>query len=94
MRVIGEEEKRFMKKHKIKYTNEPIGKVKIISDFLPSPSELVLKEETVKITLSLTKDSLDFFKKEAELHHIGYQKLIRALLACYATHYREGDQKI
>ncbi len=78
-----------MKKRKIKYTNEPIGNVKIISDFLPSPDQLVLKEETVKITLSLTKESLDFFKKEAELHHIGYQKLIRALLASYATHYRD-----
>lgn len=83
-----------MKKRKIKYASEPIGKVKIISDFLPSPSELVLKEETVKITISLTKDSLDFFKKEAELHHIGYQKLIRALLACYATHYQEDNQNV
>ncbi len=56
-----------MKKHKIKYTDEPIGKVKIVADFLPKPSELVLKEETVKITLSLTKESLDFFKKEDTL---------------------------
>lgn len=79
-----------MKKHKIKYTDEPIGKVKIMDDFLPKPSELVLKEETVKITLSLTKDSLDFFKKEAQSHHIAYQKLIRALLDRYAEHYREG----
>lgn len=89
MRVTGGKEKQFMKKHKIKYTDEPIGKVKIVADFLPKPSELVLKEETVKITLSLTKESLDFFKKEAHLHHIGYQKLIRALLDRYAEHYRE-----
>lgn len=76
-----------MKKRKIKYTNEPIGKVKIVSDFLPSPDQLVLKEETVKITLSVTKESLDFFKKEANLHHVGYQKLIRILLDRYADHY-------
>lgn len=93
MRAIGERGKKFMKKRKIKYSNEPIGKVKIIADFLPSPSKLVLKEETVKITLSLTKDSLDFFKKEAELHHTAYQKLIRTLLACYATHYRDDGQR-
>jgi len=30
-------------KGKIKYTNEPIGKVKVISDFLPSPEELIFK---------------------------------------------------
>jgi predicted DNA binding CopG/RHH family protein len=78
-----------MTKRKVKYTDEPIGKVKIVADFLPKPGELVLKEETVKVTLSLTKDSLDFFKKEAQLHHVAYQKLIRTLLDQYATHYRE-----
>lgn len=78
-----------MKRRRVKYTNEPIGKVKIVDDFLPKPSELVLKEETVKVTLSLTKDSLDFFKKEAQSHHIAYQKLIRALIDRYAEHYRE-----
>jgi hypothetical protein len=28
---------------KVKYTNEPLGKLKVIKDFLPSPSELVDK---------------------------------------------------
>lgn len=78
-----------MQKRKIKYTDERIGKVKIVADFLPNPDELVLKEETVKITLSITKDSLDFFKKEGQLHHTSYQKLIRALLARYAQHYQK-----
>jgi hypothetical protein len=78
-----------MKKNEIKYTEEPIGKIRILSDFLPSPGDLVLKEETVKITLSLTKDSIDFFKKEAELNKTHYQKMIRELLDQYAHHYRE-----
>ena len=59
-----------MKKKKIDYTDEPIGDVKVIKDFLPSPDALVLKNETVKVTLSLTKESVDFFKKEAKNHHI------------------------
>ncbi len=71
---------------KMIYTDEPIGNVKIIQDFLPSPEELTLKEETVKITISLTKTSVDFFKKEAEKHHIQYQRMIRRLLDEYATH--------
>ncbi|MFN2357360.1 MAG: hypothetical protein ABR534_06440, partial [Desulfotignum sp.] len=50
----------------IKYTDEPIGKVKVISDFLPSPEELALKDETVKVTIALSKTSIDFFKKEAK----------------------------
>lgn len=40
---------------KIKYTNEPIGDVKVIPDFLPSPAELAFNEEGVKITLALSK---------------------------------------
>ena len=76
-----------MKKHSIKYTHGPVGKVKIISDFLPSPEDLVLKEDVVKVTLSLTKASIDFFKKEAESHNTHYQKLIRALLDQYTDYY-------
>jgi len=29
---------------KIKYTDEPMGKVKVVKDFLPPPDKLVLKE--------------------------------------------------
>jgi len=49
-------------KEKTKYTDEPMGKVKVISDFLPSPEELALKDETVKVTITLSKTSVDFFK--------------------------------
>lgn len=76
-----------MKKHAIKYTDEPIGKIKIVEDFLPPPDQLVLKEETVKVTLSLTKDSVDFFKKIAKKQHTHYQTMIRVLLDHYTEHY-------
>ena len=82
---IGRKAGEYMK-GKIKYTNEPIGKVKIISDFLPSPEELVLKDETVKVTIALSKTSVDFFKKEAKKHNTQYQKMIRRLLDEYAVH--------
>lgn len=82
---IGEKGKRYMK-NKIKYTNEPMGEVRIIKDFLPTPKELALKDETVKVTISLSKASVDFFKKEARNHHTQYQKMIRRLLDEYATH--------
>jgi len=42
-------------KKTIKYTDEPIGDIKIIEDFLPSPKDLVLKDENVKVTISLTE---------------------------------------
>ncbi|MCK4728300.1 MAG: CopG family transcriptional regulator [Desulfobacterales bacterium] len=73
-------------KRKIKYTDEPLGKVRVITDFLPSPEELAFKEETVKVTISLSKASVEFFKKEATRHHTQYQKMIRRLLDEYAVH--------
>jgi len=82
---IGGKEKKFMK-GKIKYTDEPMGKVKVISDFLPSPEELALKNETVKVTITLSKTSVDFFKKEAKKYNTQYQKMIRRLLDEYAAH--------
>lgn len=78
---------------RVKYTDEPIGKIKVISDFLPDPRDLVLKEDTVKVTLSLTKESVEFFKKEAEENHTQYQKMIRNLVDQYAEHYRERPKR-
>jgi predicted DNA binding CopG/RHH family protein len=68
---------------KIKYTDEPIGDVKVIADFLPSPAELAFNEEGVKITLALSKKSVDFFKSEAAKNHTQYQRMIRRLLDAY-----------
>jgi len=82
-----------MRKTAVKYTNEPIGKIKIVADFLPKPEDLVLKEDTVKVTLLLTKDSLEFFKKEAAKNHTQYQKMIRGLLDRYAYHYAVDSRK-
>ena len=68
---------------KIKYTNEPLGKVEVIQDFLPSPSELAFREEGVKVTLALSKKSVEFFKLEAEKHQTQYQRMIRRLIDAY-----------
>lgn len=80
-----------MSKRKIKYTDEPIGKLQVIPDFLPSPEDLVLKAETVKITLSLTKESVEFFKKKADAHHGHYQQMIRSLLDQYASYHSKQN---
>jgi predicted DNA binding CopG/RHH family protein len=63
-----------------------MGKVRVIKDFLPSPEELAFKEETVKVTISLSKASIEFFKKEAKQRNTQYQKMIRRLLDEYIAH--------
>ena len=61
-----------------------------LEDFLPLPQDLILKEENVKVTISLTKESIDFFKSEAKKHHTQYQKMIRNLLDVYASKHTRG----
>lgn len=65
------------------YTDEPLGDIKVIADFLPSPAELAFREEGVKVTLALSKSSVDFFKAEASKHQTQYQRMIRRLLDSY-----------
>ena len=77
-------------KSKIKYTDEPMGKLRVIKDFLPPPDQLVLKEENVKVTISLKKSSIDFFKEEAKKHHTSYQKMIRQVVDWYSAHYQKS----
>ena len=83
---IGEEGGNIMKKKMIDQ-NMPVGKLKKVNDFLPPPNALVMPEETVKVTISLKKASVVFFKTEASKHHTKYQKMIRELLDRYATRY-------
>lgn len=68
---------------KIRYTNEPIGNPRVIRDFLPSPEELAFREEDVKITITLSKKSVEFFKAEAAKADTQYQRMIRRLLDAY-----------
>lgn len=79
--------KRIYEKNKISYSDGPMEEVRVIKDFLPPPSELAFREETVKVTIALTKASVDFFKQEAEKRQVSYQKMIRRLLDEYAHHH-------
>ncbi len=72
-------------KSKTKYTDEPMGQLKVIKDFLPPPHQLVLKEENVKVTIALKKSSIEFFKKEAKKHRTSYQRMIREVVDWYAS---------
>jgi predicted DNA binding CopG/RHH family protein len=77
-------------KTKIKYTEEPMGDLRVIKDFLPPPDQLVLKEDNVKVTISLKKSSIQFFKQQAKKHRIPYQKMIREVVDWYASHYHKS----
>ena len=71
-------------KNKIKYSNELI-EAKVISDFLPRPESFILNEKKKRVTLTLTENSLDFFKSAAKKHKASYQAMIRRLLDYYVV---------
>ena len=75
-------------KKKIRYTDEPLGDLRVVEDFLPPPEDLVFKEEQIKVTISLSKSSVDFFKREAKKHHTPYQKMIRRLIDLYVARHQ------
>ena len=74
-------------KGKIKYTNEPL-QIEAVGDFLPPPEQLVLKQDMVKVTIGLSRPTVEFFKRRARQNHTQYQKMIRRLLDLYALRFR------
>ncbi|MGW8258151.1 MAG: hypothetical protein ACWGMZ_11750 [Thermoguttaceae bacterium] len=72
---------------KIKYTSAPV-EMEVVDDFLPPPEDLVLKEDTVKVTIGLSKPTVAFFKARAKENRTQYQKMIRRLLDLYASRYK------
>jgi predicted DNA binding CopG/RHH family protein len=72
---------------KTEYTDKPIELGERVKDFLPPPSKLVKRSETVKVTLELTADSLKFFKRQAKLNRVPYQRMLRGLIDAYVERY-------
>ena len=77
---------------RIRYTDGAIGDLKLVTDFLPSPEELKLKSENTKVTISLSSESVAYFKQVAKANHIQYQKMIRQLLDEYVAHQKSVNR--
>jgi hypothetical protein len=79
-----------MSSRTVKYTAGEIGRVKVIGDFLPSPDALVAREDNVKVTLGLSRRSVEYFNRAAKARRVPYQRMIRALVDAYAE--RQGKR--
>ena len=80
-----------MSNRTVKYTAGEIGRVRVVEDFLPPPEALVAREDNVKVTLGLSRRSVDYFKRAAKQRCVPYQRMIRALVDAYAE--RQEDEK-
>lgn len=56
---------------------------------LPPPEQLVAPRDEVKVTISLSKRSVAFFKKQARRNRTKYQRMIRELVDRYAVHFAQ-----
>ena len=69
---------------------DAIAEAQVVADFLPAPEELILRPDTVKVTLALSRGSVDFFKKRAAKSRVPYQAMIRKVVDLYAERYKRS----
>lgn len=74
-----------------KYTGELIDLGGRVADFLPRPEELVMRNKSVKVTITLSEDSVAFFKEQAERRSVPYQSMIGDLIERYVRQMREQE---
>jgi len=74
---------------RVKYSDEPI-EARVVSELLPSPENLILREEKTRVTLTLADKSLDFFKSAAKKHRVSYQAMIWRLIDYYVANQKRA----
>lgn len=75
---------------KTRYTHEPMQVGRVLRGLLPPPESLVPKEDAVKVTISLSARSIQFFKAEAAKGGVQYQRMIRRVLDAYVEAFEPG----
>ncbi len=77
-------------KKKTNYSKTPndiskaINSSVLINDFLPPPDKLITKEDNSKVTILLSKKSINFFKDQSKKSGVPYQSMIKKVLDLYA----------
>ncbi|MCC6167946.1 MAG: BrnA antitoxin family protein [Caldilineaceae bacterium] len=95
-----------MKKHEpkkrawetVSYTDDPelpdLEQLKAVKDFLPRPEELVFRPKSVKVTITLSEESVAYFKEQGERLQTPYQRMIRNLIDEYVRRMRQDDPNL
>jgi len=77
------------------YSDAPndIGEIlkngKRIDDFLPPPDQLQKRVPKVKVTIALSQQSVEFFKKAVKKNNLKYQTMINEVLDKYVEKYSD-----
>ena len=80
------------KTKKVKYTKGPdLDDAIEISNVIPSPEEIARAKNSVRVTMELDKETVDFFKGQANKFNDKYQRMIREVLKKYADKFRKAS---
>jgi len=67
---------------------------KRVEDFLPLPEELAFRSKGVKVTITMSEDSIAYFKEQAERLQTPYQRMIRNLIDEYVRQMRRNGPNL
>jgi predicted DNA binding CopG/RHH family protein len=82
-----------MKKNKTRSADKIVEKSNSFKNLMPSLDKLAQKEDSIKVTLSLTKASVEYFKNEASKREVCYQVMIRNLIDEYVKHFSNQNEE-
>lgn len=74
------------------YSDEPLQMGRRVEDFLPRPEELVFRPKGVKVTITLSEESIDYFKEQGARLNAPYQRMIRNLIDEYVRAMQSREQ--
>jgi predicted DNA binding CopG/RHH family protein len=69
---------------------DQLNQLQAVDDFLPKPKDLIFQPKLQKVTLSLSVESIEFFKEQATNLNGSYQPMIRNLLDAYTKKMKYG----
>lgn len=78
--------------NEVGYTDEPVEMGRRVDDFLPGPEDLVFRPKGVKVTITLSEESVAWFKEQGERLRRPYQRMIRNLVDEYVKSMRGGGR--
>jgi hypothetical protein len=70
-----------------------VGRMQEVEDFLPRPEDLVFRPKGVKVIITLSEDSVSYFKEQADRLHTTYQRMIRDLVDEYVRQMRQREHR-
>lgn len=65
--------------------DEPQGRLRAVRDELPLPQDLVPHEDSIPVTVSLSREAAEFYRVEAAKSGLSLHRFLRRMLESWTT---------